>query len=619
MILDVKKTIQLCMHLFYLSLVVLVITGCPRPPEDDDPGPPDPPDPPTDTSVDRGLMPVIEFQVNNTNFSSDDYIGTDAVPCRLRIVNQLDFVTDVQVSLENVDGDNRQVVFSYTPNASQSGFLTLMLPANGDWAQVYLRPFQGIQSSRDKEAVVQMTLVRSNPAGGPRPGTVVGRKAMMVTNNPPSFSNTRVELEINNTASTADDYVTWSPTPCRIRLLNGSSNQTVNLRNMAGSTGRVLFALAGTLTPHNSTATSPALNNLNLPGNGDWVNFYIAGQFGSPSISDKDAIIEVTDNTGNRLDRTALMVRIRKDANNLTSGERDRFLDALTTLNQSMDMYSMFNDIHSVAIQEAHFGPAFLPWHRVFLLDLERLLQIIDPSVAIPYWQFDEPAPNVFDPDFMGRPSGGTTPIFTVGNPLALWRVDGLTGIVRQPEFGQNEAPPGVISEFATLAFTTQYQLFNSTVETGPHARAHGASGGWMAAIPTAVRDPLFFLLHTNVDRLWAKWQWVEGRLDPESISSFSPQGSFPSEALAVAHIGHYQQDRMWPWNLVTGSGSTALSDRPTSIPGGQLEVAYGFEAAPPASPAIYDMIDYQSIRSNTGVAQLNRGMGFAYDDTPFQ
>ena len=38
--------------------------------------------------------------------------------------------------------------------------------------------------------------------------------------------------------------------------------------------------------------------------------------------------------------------------------------------------------------------------------------------------------------------------------------------------------------------------------------------GGSISSIGSAARDPLFFLLHCNVDRLWAKWQWLNQRYD---------------------------------------------------------------------------------------------------------
>ena len=56
----------------------------------------------------------------------------------------------------------------------------------------------------------------------------------------------------------------------------------------------------------------------------------------------------------------------------------------------------------SVSSPQAHGAAGFLPWHRAYLLDLERELQAIDPSVALPYWRFDQPAPNLFTRDFLG-------------------------------------------------------------------------------------------------------------------------------------------------------------------------------------------------------------------------
>ncbi len=605
---------------FILPLIfalMFILCGCP--PAPDDAPPPPPPPPPVDPSVDRGVMPEIEFQINNSATTADDYID-GVIPCRLRVVNQLDFVTDVQVSIENIDNGLGGVplLFSYTTTSSQSGFITLLVPANGDWADIYIRPSSDIiQSQRDKDVILQMTLRRANPAGGPRAGTLLGRKAMMITDSPPDFTPANIELQINNNASSADDYLTWSPMPCRIRQVDANAAISVNLRNFSGATGRVAFARGGTLTPHTSTATNTTLNNVTLPADGTWVDFYMAGQFGRPSVDDKDAIVEITSTSGQLLGREALMVRIRKNANNLRPNERDRFLDALITLNQTFDMYEVFNEIHSLGIREAHFGPAFGPWHRAFILDLERQLQAIDPAVTVPYWRFDEAAPNVFSPDFMGGFSNTGVPSFSAGNPLALWRIENMSGIIRDPIFAPGETPD-IISEFATIAISNQYDTFNSGLESGPHNRAHGLAAGptgWIGTIPTAVRDPLFFLLHANVDRLWAKWQWANDRFNTNSVSTFSPQGTFPGNAAAASHIGHYLDDSAWPWNEAIGDGGADPDQRPTAAPGGMLEPVYGFEDSPPLSPQIRDLIDYQSIRSKNVV---NPGMGFAYDDTPF-
>ena len=78
--------------------------------------------------------------------------------------------------------------------------------------------------------------------------------------------------------------------------------------------------------------------------------------------------------------------------------------------NQGLGRYSDFNNMHKVPnLPQAHGAPGFLPWHRAYLLDLERELQAIDPSVALPYWRFDQPAPNVFTRDFMGESDANGT------------------------------------------------------------------------------------------------------------------------------------------------------------------------------------------------------------------
>jgi tyrosinase len=93
-----------------------------------------------------------------------------------------------------------------------------------------------------------------------------------------------------------------------------------------------------------------------------------------------------------------VMVRVRKNANTLTAGERNRLVSAFAQLNnQGLGRFADFRNMHTnVSSPQAHGAPGFLPWHRAYLLDLERELQAIDPSVALPYWRFDQAAPIIF-------------------------------------------------------------------------------------------------------------------------------------------------------------------------------------------------------------------------------
>lgn len=429
----------------------------------------------------------------------------------------------------------------------------------------------------------------------------------LVLISPYAWAQVSVELEINAeitdvTDDDSDDFVTWSPVNCRARLVgsSGPGTETVHLSNLAGG-GDVAFDQLLTPWPADTTATKSTLQVV-LPKNGSWVGFVIAGKFGSPSTKDEDTVIQcrLGNSTGAVLGQEELMVRVRKDAAKLTVDERDRYLAAVAQLNTLGD-YAQFQRMHAVASAEAHGGPGFLPWHRAMLLQYERLLQSVDPSVTLPYWKFDESAANVFSQDFMGANGrsvafGRVAVDFSATNPLSGWEVQGLR-LVRGT--ANRASTPPVQNDTATLNPINpgQYRSFVQ-LERNPHGSAHVWVGGWMGSVPTAVRDPIFFMLHCNVDRLWAQWQHDRGRFDPNSSSTYSAQSG--------GLVGHNVNDTMWPWNDVT------TAPRPSVAPGSPFAPAAPFDLGPPAAPTPGDTIDY------AGHSVPSDGLGFCYEQVPF-
>jgi tyrosinase len=365
---------------------------------------------------------------------------------------------------------------------------------------------------------------------------------------------------------------------------------TVRITGRSTTTGGVVMFRSGT---SGVFGTSLALT---LPVNGTSVPFFVVGRVGRPSLSNGDVVIEARVGT-TLVGSVPVMVRVRKNANLLTPPERDRFVAAFAQLNnQGMGRFADFRNMHVDASRpEAHNAPGFLPWHRAYLLDLERELQAIDPSVALPYWRFDQPAPNIFTRDFLGVSDQVGTVQFSASNPLRFWVTDGVPGINRRPFFSTAQAPPGLRTEAQTLALGTQYSAF-IILEGNPHGSAHTSFGGSISAIGTAAKDPLFFLLHCNVDRLWAKWQRQNGRFDPAVAASYT--GS-PNN-----RIGHNLPDTMWPWNGVT------TPPRPNTAPGGPLASSPA-AAAPGPQPRVRDTLDYR------GTINAVSRLGFDYDDVP--
>jgi tyrosinase len=134
-------------------------------------------------------------------------------------------------------------------------------------------------------------------------------------------------------------------------------------------------------------------------------------------------------------------------------------------------------------------------------------------------------------------------------------------------------------------------------MEGNPHGFAHTSWAGSIDSIGTAAKDPLFFLLHCNVDRLWAKWQRQNARFDPAVAASFDGDPNNP--------VGHNLADTMWPWNGIT------TPPRPPTAPGGAL-ASSPCVSAPGAQPRVRQSLDYQ------GSINSASRLGFDYDDVQF-
>jgi tyrosinase len=408
-----------------------------------------------------------------------------------------------------------------------------------------------------------------------------------------------VEFRIPGADALGRVFLTWTPVEAQARLVSptGTTAVRVTLRS-AGAGGGLRFATTRT---HLGTPTLA----LNLPVSGAPVRFFVAGEFGRPSVALGDAAIEAR-GAGSLgvLGTKPLTVRIRKNAQTLSAAERDRFVAALATLNGGgAGRFRDFRDMHvDAADREEHGNVGFLPWHRAYILDLERELQAIDASVALPYWRFDQPAPNVFTRAFMGVSNAAGRVEFSAGHPFGTWRTDGQLGISRRPSFAAGAAPGGLRTETQTIALggpapNAAYASFD-VMEGNPHGFAHTSFlSGFIRAIQTAARDPLFFMLHCNVDRLWAKWQWVHKRTSPAEPRAFAP--AVPNR------VGHRLGDTMWPWNGVM------TPPRPPTAPGGRF-ASSPTTTAPGIAPTVGAMLDYQAVAAG-------RALGFAYDDVPFE
>jgi tyrosinase len=227
----------------------------------------------------------------------------------------------------------------------------------------------------------------------------------------------------------------------------------------------------------------------------------------------------------------------RKNLTRLTVAERQAFTNAVNQLRSNGD-YDPYVEQHRGAMGHGHGGPAFFPWHREYLRRFELDLQAIDPSVNIPYWDWTSANLNnagteslIWRNDFMGGPGQAGSGAVTTG-PFAAW------GLIRNSFNIFNF--PGTGGTIAASMASPNYTTFRQI--EAPHGAAHVWIGGFVGNAMIAPRDPVFWLIHANVDRLWS--EWINQHSSTPGFQPFLPLTGGPT--------GHNLNDTMWPWNGTT-------------------------------------------------------------------
>ncbi len=180
-------------------------------------------------------------------------------------------------------------------------------------------------------------------------------------------------------------------------------------------------------------------------------------------------------------------VCVRRDHRTLTSDQQARFLNAFSQLNAIGALGPMV-DIHANATHQMHGNARFLPWHRIYLVRMEELLQTIDPTVCIPYWKSSQ------EQAFPSWLQSFSPTVNLMSGPHTVTR-----------NIGAFATLPDAVAVAGAMANGT-FNSFAPALE-GVHNSGHVWVGGSMSSVPTAPADPVFWMHHCEIDRIWAKWQ----------------------------------------------------------------------------------------------------------------
>lgn len=452
-----------------------------------------------------------------------------------------------------------------------------------------------------------------------------------------------ITLKISNSEDASDGFITWTPVPLTINNKDKKTGRLLlSCKKIDGSISKAVFLANRSALPSDEII-------VNFNGEGEQIVF-IAGKYqpdkkhNGASPDSKDITLEARwiDEGNDVAGSYNIMIRVRKDANELSDKARKDFTDALAKLNgikidsdpapgPGKGVYVKdFVDMHvSGAYNSEHGDTHFLPWHRLYLLDLERLLQKINPLVSLPYWRFDKPAPKLFHQNFLGEtdPLPPNAPFtrgtanklvkFSIDNQLSKWQINDVSGILREAFFNPLNDPGNVMNEEETLelgegrqnptdAFLGARATGFTRMEGDPHGSAHVSFNGPVNYPPVAPKDPLFFLLHCNVDRLWARWQ---NKFDRYNLNE---KKSYPYlSATDTTDPWKVIDATQWPWNNTKSSPGSLL-------PPGTRKYNFatsntGGKNFPNNVPRIQDAIDPFANEDS------DHYLDFGYDDVPFK
>ncbi len=178
----------------------------------------------------------------------------------------------------------------------------------------------------------------------------------------------------------------------------------------------------------------------------------------------------------------------RKDQADLTDAQKARYICAFNMINADGTLGKLV-DIHE-EMHMQHTNARLLPWHRVFLYLFEEALHNYHPDVCVPYWDWTKSSEF---PDWLA-------PVL----PVVTTPTRTIT-VVRSP--GSESWLTSIAAGVPTAMAKTTYGDFTSPIN-GIHGSVHIWVGGTMSNAAVSPADPVFWLHHANLDRLW--WLWYQ-------------------------------------------------------------------------------------------------------------
>lgn len=284
---------------------------------------------------------------------------------------------------------------------------------------------------------------------------------------------------------------------------------------------------------------------------------------------------------------------LRKNQASLSTAEKGAFVEAVLAQKQRPSLlhpgagdrsrYDDFVEVHlnamAVMMQSppapswGHMAAAFGPWHRVLLLKFEKELQTVDATVTIPYWDWTverRVTSDLWTAGFLGGNGTSASGEVTDGQfaaetgrwPITVKDNPDDADFLRRQLGAQPDAKnlPLPTDQSDVLGLTpydakpwddmlrdqedpAEWGGFRIGLETSLHNLVHRWVGGTMLDM-SSPNDPVFWLHHCNIDRLWSVWQFAHPTIAGYLPGTGGPHGHNLDDAM----VFHAPGDNA-PWN----------------------------------------------------------------------
>lgn len=189
----------------------------------------------------------------------------------------------------------------------------------------------------------------------------------------------------------------------------------------------------------------------------------------------------------------------------------NKFCGSYSNVSQIKDAWD--NCTHSPSGKEKLH---FLVWHRLYIWHFEKIVRKLSgyKEFALPYWAYTNKSESYKTLPSIFRDKNS--------NLYEASRFDSLNN--GYPVSGEIERS----LDLSKLFSYTDYRLFSNNINAAPHGAMHDYIGagndttgklqfnnevtgtvtstGLMGWVPTAAFDPIFWLHHSNIDRIWQQW-----------------------------------------------------------------------------------------------------------------